>query len=60
MVSMEKMENLLSKSSFHMKKNCINTSYSCWLSTEHGTIFAFVAPVILIIIVSHEWVVCMQ
>ena len=52
MVSMEKMENLLSKSLFHMLLHCINTSYSCWLSTEHGTIFAFVAPVILIIIVS--------
>ena len=26
--------------------------FSCWLSTEKGTIFAFIAPMIIIIIVS--------
>ena len=26
--------------------------YSCWLSTEKGTVFAFVVPMIVIIIVS--------
>ena len=26
--------------------------YSCWLPTEHGTIFAFVGPMAAIIVVS--------
>ena len=32
----------------------ITICYSCWLSTEKGTIFAFVAPMIAIIIVSQN------
>ena len=29
-------------------------NYSCWLSSEKGTIFAFVAPMLAIIIVSRN------
>lgn len=31
---------------------CTTSSYSCWLSTDLGTIFAFVAPMLAILIVS--------
>ena len=33
-------------------------SISCWMSTEKGTIWAFAAPVVLILLVSIRAVIC--